>query len=196
MARMPAEERKQELIDIALQLFMERGYNDVSVQEILKVAKGQNGMFYHHFKSKDEIYNAALNRFIEDAAKARIKVITDKSIPFLFRLQLLCENMIDDSSSFKNTFGWPDDLSFLTEVLTGFIEALVEPVTETLLDAKKQGFIPAESIINEENAKAITRFLLNGSNGLVRGSENESADNQDAQYVFSFICEFLRIPLG
>ncbi|MGP1602782.1 TetR/AcrR family transcriptional regulator, partial [Treponema sp.] len=45
------EVRKQELIEIAAKLFAEKGYEAVSVRDILEVVDGAPGMFYYYFKS-------------------------------------------------------------------------------------------------------------------------------------------------
>ena len=50
------EVRKQELIEIAAKLFAEKGYEAVSVRDILDVVGGAPGMFYYYFKSKQDIY--------------------------------------------------------------------------------------------------------------------------------------------
>lgn len=57
--------RRQELIEIALKQFLENGYEETSVRSILKEADGEIGMFYHYFKSKNEIYEAALENYNE-----------------------------------------------------------------------------------------------------------------------------------
>ena len=41
------EVRRQELIDVALRLFVERGYESVSVRDILDEIGGTPGMFYY-----------------------------------------------------------------------------------------------------------------------------------------------------
>ena len=43
------EVRKKELIDIATKLFEERGYERVSVRDILSEVNGAPGMFYYYF---------------------------------------------------------------------------------------------------------------------------------------------------
>lgn len=57
--------RRQELIEIALKQFVENGYEQSSVRSILNEAGGEIGMFYHYFKSKNEIYESALAQYNE-----------------------------------------------------------------------------------------------------------------------------------
>ncbi len=53
-------ETKKRIIDCAKKLFIEKGYNNVSVDEIVKEAGSSKGGFYTHFKSKEElIFNMA-----------------------------------------------------------------------------------------------------------------------------------------
>jgi len=49
------EVRKDELLDVAEKLFIEKGYENTSVKDIYSEVNGSFGMFYHHFKSKEEV---------------------------------------------------------------------------------------------------------------------------------------------
>lgn len=50
-----ALETKKKLYNVALNLFKEKGYNNVSVDEIVAKANTSKGSFYTHFESKDQI---------------------------------------------------------------------------------------------------------------------------------------------
>ena len=54
---------KEIIIQKSFQLFLEKGYKEVSINEILKKCKVSKGAFYHHYKSKDELYVEVLDRF-------------------------------------------------------------------------------------------------------------------------------------
>lgn len=56
------EVRKDELLDVALGLFAERGYHDTSVQAITDAAGVAKGLFYHYFESKDDLLDALASR--------------------------------------------------------------------------------------------------------------------------------------
>ena len=51
---------KEKLLQAAIELFREKKFNDVSVDEIIKKADSSKGAFYTHFKSKHDIF---LERF-------------------------------------------------------------------------------------------------------------------------------------
>ena len=57
------EERKQEFIEVATRLFAAKGYEKVSVRDILAEVNGAPGMFYYYFKSKEDIFLACMETY-------------------------------------------------------------------------------------------------------------------------------------
>ena len=49
-----ARDTKQNLVDAGSQLFLERGYNETGLNDILAAAGVPKGSFYHHFRSKED----------------------------------------------------------------------------------------------------------------------------------------------
>lgn len=58
--------KREDIIYAAMQLFLENGYEATSVRMILDKVNGEVGMFYHYFKSKDELFEKVVERFFED----------------------------------------------------------------------------------------------------------------------------------
>ena len=57
------EETVNRILDVALGLFFEKGYDDTSIQDIIDGLGGlTKGAVYHHFKSKEDILTAAIDR--------------------------------------------------------------------------------------------------------------------------------------
>lgn len=81
-----ATERKNEILDIAEKLFCTNGYDNTSTNAILAEVGIARGTLYYHFKSKEEILDAMIDRILEEIIR-RVKVIAiDESIPVLERL--------------------------------------------------------------------------------------------------------------
>ncbi|MFA5494537.1 MAG: TetR/AcrR family transcriptional regulator [Porticoccaceae bacterium] len=59
---LPSAERKEEILDAALVEFSDRTYNAVSIERIAECAGLSKAGIYAHFKSKDEIFHALLER--------------------------------------------------------------------------------------------------------------------------------------
>lgn len=59
------EERRNELLDAAEELFINKGYNETAVSDIVKKISVAQGTFYYYFKSKEEIFVAIFDRQLE-----------------------------------------------------------------------------------------------------------------------------------
>lgn len=66
------EKRKQELLQIAYRLFVSKGYEETSIDEIITEAQIAKGTFYYHFESKSALLEAIINNMItEQVEKAK-----------------------------------------------------------------------------------------------------------------------------
>ncbi|MFF1302945.1 TetR/AcrR family transcriptional regulator [Streptomyces sp. NPDC058307] len=66
--RMGVEERRQQLIGVALELFARRSPDEVSIDEIASAAGISRPLVYHYFPGKLSLYEAALKRAAQDLA--------------------------------------------------------------------------------------------------------------------------------
>ena len=57
-----ATERKNEILDAAAVLFMKKGFDNTSTNDILEAVGIARGTLYHHFKSKEEVMDALIDR--------------------------------------------------------------------------------------------------------------------------------------
>lgn len=65
---MGVEERRQQLIGVALELFSQRSPDDVSIDEIASAAGISRPLVYHYFPGKLSLYEAALKRASDELA--------------------------------------------------------------------------------------------------------------------------------
>src|SRR4026209_1657881 len=82
----PATERRAEIVDCAVAMFFEKGYEATTIADILERTKLSKGAFYHHFESKEELLDAFTQHATEAALKAVEDVLKDKSLNELARL--------------------------------------------------------------------------------------------------------------
>ena len=81
-----AAERRAEIIDCAIALFFEKGYEATTIADILERTKLSKGAFYHHFESKEELLDAFTQRATETALNAVEGLLADSSLSELTRL--------------------------------------------------------------------------------------------------------------
>lgn len=52
------EARKQKIVECALKVFCDKGYDGSTINDIVKKAKCSHGLFYHYFENKKAIFDA------------------------------------------------------------------------------------------------------------------------------------------
>ena len=81
-----AEERKNEILDVAEQLFAEKGFDNASTNDIINRIGIARGTLYHHFGSKEEILDAIVERMTHEKIAQASAIIADRGCPLLERL--------------------------------------------------------------------------------------------------------------
>lgn len=81
-----AEERRNEILDVADELFRKKGFDGTSTNDILDIVGIARGTLYYHFKSKLEILDALVERYSERLLKNAQLIATEKEIPVNERL--------------------------------------------------------------------------------------------------------------
>ena len=60
---------KDQILEVAYKLFLTKGYNQTSVQNIIDDVQIAKGTFYHYFNSKTELLDELTNNLVEKEAK-------------------------------------------------------------------------------------------------------------------------------
>ncbi|RFB12022.1 TetR/AcrR family transcriptional regulator [Bacillus sp. HNG] len=84
--RKEAEERRNEILDAADELFSQKGFDGTSTNDILKKVGIARGTLYYHFKSKEDVMNALIDRYSVRLISVAQEVAADKSIPVVERM--------------------------------------------------------------------------------------------------------------
>ncbi|MCX7773481.1 MAG: TetR/AcrR family transcriptional regulator [Clostridia bacterium] len=81
-----AEERRNEILDAANELFGQKGFDGTSTNDILAKVGIARGTLYYHFKSKEEIMDALIERYNAQLLGAARQAAEDKSVPVKERI--------------------------------------------------------------------------------------------------------------
>jgi len=79
--------RRETFIDIAQRLIQAKGYEQMSIQDVLDEAAASRGAFYHYFDSKAALLEAVVERMVEAATSTLAPLIADPGVPALQKLQ-------------------------------------------------------------------------------------------------------------
>ena len=84
------EETIAKILDAALELFCEKGYEETTMADIVEKLGGlSKGAVYHHFRSKEEIFTAALERASAPAVSAIEATCSDPRLTAVEKLSAL-----------------------------------------------------------------------------------------------------------
>ena len=69
------ERRKQELLQIAYRMFISRGYENTSVDEIIAEADIAKGTYYYYFETKEQMLEEVIGMMIDQEMEAAGRIL-------------------------------------------------------------------------------------------------------------------------
>lgn len=86
--------RRDEFVDVALRLVQARGYEQLSIQDVLAELGASKGAFYHYFDSKQSLLSAVVERISDTVDMLVGPIVDDPSVPALNKLQLFFSTVV------------------------------------------------------------------------------------------------------
>ncbi|MBP7347929.1 MAG: TetR/AcrR family transcriptional regulator [Butyrivibrio sp.] len=170
---MHPEDRKQEILDGAIKVFAEKGYEKTTITDIARSMKISQGLCYRYFLSKEDMYDAALEEYAELIAGSNIEMYrkVQKGKTLKEQLKLMDGKMQLFTSSEKkdqalySMFHSRDSRKMHDELFRKVADKVLPYVKEILEEAKQKGEI---SIADSE---ATACFIVYGQIGYLMKSE-------------------------
>src|SRR5215831_2467293 len=79
--------RRKEILDVAQRLIYTKGYEQMTVQDIVDDLQISKGAFYHYFDSKQAAFSALLERMGQELDQHLVPIVQDPALPALEKLQ-------------------------------------------------------------------------------------------------------------
>ena len=150
------EERRQEIIETALELLAEKGYDNTNVQDITDRMNVSPGLCYRYFKSKTEIFAAASELYAMKAIK-QTKVPLNGDISVIEKLQIFIKRVFDFSMSHQ---AFESRYNEETDIRAIHLDHVADQWYFLLLPLIEQG--TKEGIFHCKDIPATTHFLIYG----------------------------------
>jgi AcrR family transcriptional regulator len=80
-------EKRNEILDAAQRLVFTKGYERMTIQDILAALQISSGAFYHYFDSKPAVLEAFIERIQQAVEQPLLPIIQDPHLPALEKLQ-------------------------------------------------------------------------------------------------------------
>ncbi len=147
------EETVNLILDVATRLFMEKGYEHTSIQDIIDNLGGlSKGAIYHHFKSKEDILVAVTDRMTEESNRV-LESIRDRTdltgrekLKTIFKESILRPVQNDIFTTAPNLGNNPRLLySIFSETVNEAAPGYIQPIIEQgIADGSIRAEYPAE----------------------------------------------------
>lgn len=79
--------KHNQILDAALRLIYSKGYEQMSIQDMLDELQISKGAFYHYFGSKQALLEALIERMMHEAEQAIIPIVQDPDLPAIEKFQ-------------------------------------------------------------------------------------------------------------
>lgn len=157
------EQTENKILDASLKLFLEKGYDHTTIQDIVDNLGGlTKGAIYHHFKSKEDIFIAIANRMGLNVEHWMNEVLADSTKTGLEKLRYIFQRSLDDpnqtyfSESGVELIENPKLLAiWLKDWITETIPRYIQPVIE---EGVRDGSIQTEY---PKELAEVTMLLIN-----------------------------------
>jgi AcrR family transcriptional regulator len=87
--------RRDAFVDAAQRLIALKGYEQMSIQDVLDALDASRGAFYHYFDSKVALLQAVIDRMVVEATANVERILSDSDISALAKLSRLLTDIAD-----------------------------------------------------------------------------------------------------
>ncbi|MCC8073076.1 MAG: TetR/AcrR family transcriptional regulator [Clostridiales bacterium] len=124
--------RKAEILDAAEKLFNEKGYAKATTEDIMEATGIAKGTLYYHFKNKEDILLAMIDRQIEQREVSMRRIADDKSfsaaqklvkvIQLLSHSGMMADGLYENGNSELHQKSFNRSLMRFTPIMTEIVE--------------------------------------------------------------------------
>jgi AcrR family transcriptional regulator len=163
--------RRAELINCAQGLFLTRGYERTTINDVISATGLSKGAFYHHFRSKEDLLEAIAARFARESLSFIQHLQADLSLDALQRLNRLLalsrdwkREHIPELRAMFTTLLKPENAVLYHRIVEAAFAVLAPALAAIIAQGEAEGVFDAG---DPRTAADTLLWLSNGRRGLV-----------------------------
>lgn len=151
----PPEVRKQEIIDTAMLLFAQKGYDSTSMSDVAKELQVVPGLCYRYFSSKQELFNTAVTQYAKESCMEFIEILINRKLPIQEKFDRLFAALIEKENHVKygDFYHKQENTTFHVQLAIEMCNILYPYILNNLESIKTD---------NSFNPKVLADFILFG----------------------------------
>lgn len=183
-----SEVRRLEIMNAAMQLFMEKGYINTTTQDIVDKVNISRGLLYYHFKNKEDILYCLVEQYSEKLLKdiyqitfAKDKSAIEKVRGFIDATIISSERISVEGTELQNTV----DLEENRYIIDKLSHKLIKKLTIYFEKIIRQGIEERSFLVQfplETAEFLMTAYVFVSNNMNMKYSDKESLDDYLSAY--------------
>ena len=141
------ERRKQELLQIAYRMFISRGYENTSVDEIIEEAGIAKGTFYYYFETKEQLLEEVIGMMIDRETEAAGQVLKAE-IPVTQKIAGIISSFrpTQEETPIEGALMQPENIVMHEKIRKKIVEAAIPLLSGVVEEGIAQGVFSCDCI--------------------------------------------------
>ncbi len=141
------QRRKIELLKIAYRLFLKKGYENTSVDEIIEEAGIAKGTYYYYFKSKEQTLEEVIDMML-DAEEVKARAVMNAPVPIPQKVVGVIASFRPESEEmgFADELHRPENLIMHDKIQKKLLTRLIPILSDIVRAGNEEGIFNCEDI--------------------------------------------------
>ncbi len=141
------ERRKQELLDIAYRMFISKGYENTSVDDIIAEAGIAKGTYYYYFESKEQMLEEVIGMMIDKETEAAASILeSDASVAQKIVGIIASIRPAPEEQPIEGALMRPENIIMHQKIKRRFVEKIVPLLSRVVEEGVEQGIFSCDNI--------------------------------------------------
>lgn len=128
------KDTRKHILEISMKLFLEKGFKEVTMNELVQSCGLSKGAFYHYFTSKDKLYQKAIEAYVDESFTYMSEVYDAQNT--------LRENVLRMVEAFSQMYeGQGADSDSKKRLLNSYVDMVRRSMQSDVLSKKMQAFM-------------------------------------------------------
>ena len=141
------EIRKQQLLQIAYGMFLSKGYENTSVDEIIAEANIAKGTYYYYFESKEQMLEEVIEMMLaEETARAQQVLSSELDVPQKIMGIIASLRPSQEEAPIEDALNKPENILMHRKINQKLLDMIVPLLSEAVSEGAQKGIFSCNHI--------------------------------------------------